>query len=52
MLDYLFDRNNDIGTVLSLPTYDYKCEECGSEFELRLRFSDSGNGMSSSGILV
>tara|TARA_B100001179_G_scaffold46925_1_gene31344 strand:- start:152 stop:547 length:396 start_codon:yes stop_codon:yes gene_type:complete len=37
----LFERNNDIGTVLSLPTYDYKCEECGSEFELRLRFSDS-----------
>ena len=27
--------------MLSLPTYDYKCEECGSEFELRLRFSDS-----------
>ena len=26
--------------MLSLPTYDYKCEECGSEFELRLRFSD------------
>ena len=27
--------------MLRLPTYDYKCEECGSEFELRLRFSDS-----------
>ncbi len=27
--------------VLRLPTYDYKCEECGSEFELRLRFRDS-----------
>lgn len=27
--------------MLRLPTYDYRCEECGSEFELRLRFSDS-----------
>jgi len=27
--------------VLRLPTYDYKCEKCGSEFELRLRFSDA-----------
>ena len=27
--------------MLRLPTYDYRCEECGSEFELRLRFSDT-----------
>jgi len=23
-----------------LPTYDYNCEECGADFELRLKFSD------------
>ena len=27
--------------VFRLPTYDYRCDQCGSEFELRLRFSDS-----------
>ena len=25
----------------NLPTYDYRCIDCGSEFELRLKFSDS-----------
>jgi len=37
----LFECNNDIWTVFRLPTYDYRCDQCGSEFELRLRFSDS-----------
>ena len=23
-----------------MPTYDYNCEECGADFELRLKFSD------------
>ena len=23
-----------------MPTYDYNCEECGTDFELRLKFSD------------
>lgn len=23
-----------------MPTYDYNCEECGANFELRLKFSD------------
>lgn len=23
-----------------MPTYDYNCEECGVDFELRLKFSD------------
>lgn len=27
--------------MFRLPTYDYKCDQCGAEFELRLRFSDS-----------
>ena len=25
----------------NLPTYDYRCTDCGSQFELRLKFSDS-----------
>jgi putative FmdB family regulatory protein len=25
----------------NLPTYDYRCTDCGSKFELRLKFSDS-----------
>ena len=37
----MFEGNNDIWTVFRLPTYDYRCDQCGSEFELRLRFSDS-----------
>ena len=24
-----------------MPTYDYHCDQCGSDFELRLKFSDS-----------
>ena len=24
-----------------MPTYDYKCDQCGLDFELRLKFSDS-----------
>ena len=24
-----------------MPTYDYHCDQCGSDFELRLKFTDS-----------